>query len=300
MADKKAGTTVIKKITIVAGGGHGGAWKVAFADFMTAMMCFFLVMWLLSTSSEESKKQVSDYFSTPSVIEYEFSNYGVELTLEKLFLDITNDPLKTLQDFIKPVEPHPNIMAMGMKKVVMAYMADELGDVAQNVQVSPDSVQFEIKDNFLFERGTARIAPSFASNMEKIKSIVIGIEDANLSIVSQIYVESVEGQSISLAKSVATERYDIISKKIKATISHDSLEVQQGRIRAEHDNRKSYESHEDGGSIKFEVKQKTVLSDGSKPKPLVDDVFGKGQSDDSVYDNFVKQLVDRKPRKPKK
>ena len=46
MAEKKGSTIVIKKITIVAGGGHGGAWKVAFADFMTAMMCFFLVMWL--------------------------------------------------------------------------------------------------------------------------------------------------------------------------------------------------------------------------------------------------------------
>ncbi len=300
MAEKKGATTVIKKITIVAGGGHGGAWKVAFADFMTAMMCFFLVMWLLASSSADSKKQVSDYFSTPSVIEYEFSNYGVELTLEKLFMDITNDPLKTLQDFMKPMDAHPNIMMMGMKKVVMAYMADELGDVAQNVEVGPDSVTFEIKDNVLFERGTAKIATTFPANMEKIKTIVMGLEDSNLSIVSQIYVESVEGENVGLAKSIATERYDIVSKKIKASITNDSLEVQKGRIRAEHDNRKSYEPHESGGSIKFEVKQKTVLSNGAKPKPLVDDVFGKGQTDDTVYDNFVKQLVDHKPKKPRK
>ncbi|MBC7370261.1 MAG: chemotaxis protein MotB, partial [Bdellovibrionaceae bacterium] len=46
MAEKKQ-TIVIKKITIVAGGGHGGSWKVALADFMTALMAFFLVMWLL-------------------------------------------------------------------------------------------------------------------------------------------------------------------------------------------------------------------------------------------------------------
>ena len=299
MAEKKGATIVIKKITIAGGGAHGGAWKVAFADFMTAMMCFFLVMWLLSTSTEESKKQVSDYFSTPSVIEYEFSNYGVELTLEKLFLDITNDPLKTLQDFIKPIEPHPNIMKMGMKKVVMAYMAEQLGDTADNVQVSPTTVQFEIKDILLFEKGSSKIATTFTSTMEKIKSIVIGIEDANLSIVSQIYVESVKGEDVGLAKNVATERYDIISKKIKASVSHDSLDVLQGRIRAEHDPRKSYEPHDSGGSIKFEVKQKTVLSDGTKAKPFVDDIFGKSQSDDTVYDNFVKQLVDRKPRKPK-
>nr|HPI41832.1 flagellar motor protein MotB [Pseudobdellovibrionaceae bacterium] len=65
-ADKKA-TIVIKKIVIAGGGGHGGSWKVALADFMTAMMAFFLVMWLLG-QSEETKKAVSDYFSTPSII----------------------------------------------------------------------------------------------------------------------------------------------------------------------------------------------------------------------------------------
>lgn len=300
MAEKKGATIVIKKITIAGGGGHGGAWKVAFADFMTAMMCFFLVMWLLATSSEESKKQVSDYFSTPSVIEYEFSNYGVELTLEKLFMDLTNDPLKTLQDFIKPMDAHPNIMSMGMKKVVMAYMAEELGDIAKNVEVSPNSVSFEIKDNFLFEKGSAKIATTFTSNMEKVKSIVAGIEDANLSIVSQIYVESVKGEDVPLAKNVATERYDIVSKKIKASISHDSVDILAGRIRAEHDTRKSFSRDASGGSIRFEVKQKAVLPDGKKPKPLANDIFDKSKDDDTVYNNFVKQLVDHKTQKPRK
>ena len=70
MAEKKP-QIVIKKITVVSGGAHGGAWKVAFADFMTAMMAFFLVMWLLATSSPQEKKAISEYFSTPSIIEYQ-------------------------------------------------------------------------------------------------------------------------------------------------------------------------------------------------------------------------------------
>ena len=57
---------------------------------MTAMMSFFLVMWLISSASEEEKKAISDYFSTPSVIEYQFQNFGAEMTLEKLFLDLVN------------------------------------------------------------------------------------------------------------------------------------------------------------------------------------------------------------------
>src|SRR5690348_12972881 len=47
------------------GGAHGGAWKVAYADFVTAMMCFFLVMWLMG-SDEEIKAAVSHYFNHPN------------------------------------------------------------------------------------------------------------------------------------------------------------------------------------------------------------------------------------------
>ena len=46
---------------------HGGAWKIALADFMTALMAFFLVLWLLSVTSEETRRGVAEYFSTPLV-----------------------------------------------------------------------------------------------------------------------------------------------------------------------------------------------------------------------------------------
>lgn len=56
---------VIKRIKKVQGGHHGGAWKIAFADFMTAMMAFFLMMWLLGSVSKSELKGISEYFSTP-------------------------------------------------------------------------------------------------------------------------------------------------------------------------------------------------------------------------------------------
>ena len=52
-----------KKKVIVAGGHHGGAWKVAYADFVTAMMAFFLLMWLLNATSEKQRKGLADYFN---------------------------------------------------------------------------------------------------------------------------------------------------------------------------------------------------------------------------------------------
>lgn len=65
MADA-APTIVIKKIKKGGHGHHGGAWKVAYADFVTAMMAFFLLLWLLASTSEGQKKAIADYF-TPTV-----------------------------------------------------------------------------------------------------------------------------------------------------------------------------------------------------------------------------------------
>ncbi len=59
----KGGTIVIKKIKKSHAGHHGGAWKVAYADFVTAMMAFFLLLWLLNAVSQEQLQGISDYFA---------------------------------------------------------------------------------------------------------------------------------------------------------------------------------------------------------------------------------------------
>ena len=60
---------LIKKVKAKGHGGHhGGAWKVAYADFVTAMMAFFLLMWLLGATNSEKRKGIADYFS-PSVLQ---------------------------------------------------------------------------------------------------------------------------------------------------------------------------------------------------------------------------------------
>ncbi len=55
---------VIKKIKKGGHGHHGGAWKIAYADFVTAMMAFFLLMWLLSSVNKAKLRGIADYFST--------------------------------------------------------------------------------------------------------------------------------------------------------------------------------------------------------------------------------------------
>jgi chemotaxis protein MotB len=62
------GAVIIKRIKKGGHGGHhGGAWKVAYADFVTAMMAFFLLMWLINTTTPEQKRGIADYFSAQSI-----------------------------------------------------------------------------------------------------------------------------------------------------------------------------------------------------------------------------------------
>ena len=65
MADEGQRPIVVKRIKKVAGGHHGGAWKIAYADFVTAMMAFFLLMWLLGSTAKGDLHGISEYFKTP-------------------------------------------------------------------------------------------------------------------------------------------------------------------------------------------------------------------------------------------
>nr|WP_230312405.1 flagellar motor protein MotB [Paracoccus lichenicola] len=70
---------MIKRVTASAEGGHhGGAWKVAYADFVTAMMAFFLLMWLLNATTEQQRQGLADYFNPTIVRTPGASGEGVE------------------------------------------------------------------------------------------------------------------------------------------------------------------------------------------------------------------------------
>ena len=62
---KRLQPIIVKKIKKGSHAAHGGAWKIAYADFVTAMMAFFLLMWLLGSTSEGDKKGIADYFQSP-------------------------------------------------------------------------------------------------------------------------------------------------------------------------------------------------------------------------------------------
>ena len=104
MASRDA-PVVIKKVKKVVGGGHhGGAWKVAYADFVTAMMAFFLLMWLINTTSPEQKRGVADYFA-PANVSQSTSGSGGILGGQALGKD--GDKNEGTMSFIDQMAPKP-------------------------------------------------------------------------------------------------------------------------------------------------------------------------------------------------
>ena len=69
-------TIIIRREEVTGGGHHGGAWKVAYADFVTAMMAFFLLMWLLNATTSEQRRGLADYFSPTNMMSHSTSGYG--------------------------------------------------------------------------------------------------------------------------------------------------------------------------------------------------------------------------------
>lgn len=84
---------IVKKVIVAGGDGHhGGAWKVAYADFVTAMMAFFLLLWLLGATSEDQRKGLADYF-TPTLVKMREQSAGADGLLGgSSMVDVDNYP----------------------------------------------------------------------------------------------------------------------------------------------------------------------------------------------------------------
>src|SRR5262245_63025336 len=65
MSDDSQRPIIVKRVTKSPHGRHGGAWKIAYADFVTAMMAFFLLMWLLGSTTRADLQGIAEYFQTP-------------------------------------------------------------------------------------------------------------------------------------------------------------------------------------------------------------------------------------------
>ena len=116
---------IVKKITVVAAGHHGGAWKVAYADFVTAMMAFFLLLWLLGATTEKQRKGIADYF-TPTLVKMRQESAGANGLLHgSSIVDADNYPHRAGQTGTKAMLnsglrlPDGRIVVVGLAGTVL-------------------------------------------------------------------------------------------------------------------------------------------------------------------------------------
>ncbi|ANI78389.1 flagellar motor protein MotB [Sphingobium sp. EP60837] len=206
MSDKKRGANepeprpiIVKKIIVEGHGGHhGGAWKVAYADFVTAMMAFFLLMWLLGATTEKQRKGLADYF-TPTLVELKMASagssglFGGDSMVSKenypttggqgnLAITIPRDATGTKDQGGKATRAADRAKFEAVKKELEARMARKKGmdKLRRNVRFTEtrEGLRIDLIDeaNFaMFAMGTDRLLPQARDLVSEVAGVVRGM-----------------------------------------------------------------------------------------------------------------------------
>ncbi len=191
---------IVKRVKKVAGGHHGGAWKIAFADFATAMMAFFLVMWLMSVATPEQKKLISGYFKDPIGFSESASPYVIDLGGSP-----TPAPDRTLnqqeQDAAEEADAEVDLeqaesIAEEVERERLELLLQELQNkVDENPQLQrfKDQILFEItQDGLRIQIMDAENRPMFASGSASLQpyfeDILLALTDTIAEVPNKISV----------------------------------------------------------------------------------------------------------------
>ena len=185
---------IIKKIKKSGGGHHGGAWKVAYADFVTAMMAFFLLLWLLSTSSKETLQGLSEYFTpTQGIKDQAGIGFDGGMTPNTEGKSKTNKSIPGIVTGHLPAgvipdnpdtpsksesEAEDNLFKSGAKAIEQSVTQDQsMQQYVDNVNVSqtPEGLRIDLMDSDkygMFEKGTANLTEHGQKILTKIGSLI--------------------------------------------------------------------------------------------------------------------------------
>lgn len=224
MADEKAPIIIRKKKGGGGHGFHGGAWKVAYADFVTAMMCFFLVMWLMG-SDEETRASVSKYFNDPNGVEAGAStskllngrNPGGNLTSDE---DVRAENDLTTEE--KPAPPSP--VHLDEHKVLASMLDLVFEGSAFSVDTDAQKVKFEVPGGVLFSPGSTAISLEGRRYLAKMAAIIKDYQ-GTVSINGHTDDSSFEGGlsepdlwRLSFNRALSVRNYLVNSEKVRSSI----------------------------------------------------------------------------------
>lgn len=209
MADEKA-PIIIKRIKKGGHGGHGGAWKVAFADFMTAMMAFFLVMWLMG-ADEETKKAIANYFTTVTI----FKGGSDSLGKNGMAPNSNNSILSGAEggfdekDVAEPARPRPVYL---QEHKVLSKLVTELFDGnAFSEDFTADYLKFAIPGNLIFQFGSTEISYEGKKYLAKLADVFKNYE-GTVSIIG--HTEKGEGETDQANWELAFKRAMVIRNSL--------------------------------------------------------------------------------------
>jgi chemotaxis protein MotB len=154
-------------------GHHGGAWKVAYADFVTAMMALFIMLWILSQTDKETRQQLSEYFRTGVFSGAPSAMQGGSGLLEKGYLDTVGDAKELELESL-------DVTARAVKQVLNAQAAvnTELAELMKDVtvQITSEGLLIQIVDtkgSMLFDVSSAELKPPLV-NLLKVLGPILG------------------------------------------------------------------------------------------------------------------------------
>ncbi len=239
MADEKAPVIVVKKVIKGGGGHHGGAWKVAYADFVTAMMAFFLLMWLLNATTEEQRRGISEYFDpTPMEVSSQtsgaggvmggltVSTEGARVNDVQPIVHNNNPPSPNVQMQIDPeqmkkeelqaeLEKRENAEFQEVKdKIEEAIQDSELKDLAKNLMVdmTPEGLRIQIVD----QDGESMFPSGSARPYEKTVKLIDMVADIIKSMPNQISVRG-HTDSVPYAKGADYTNWELSADRANAS-----------------------------------------------------------------------------------
>lgn len=194
----KEQTPIIKKVKKVSGGGHhGGSWKVAYADFVTAMMAFFLLLWLITMTSPEKRARLAHYFKYFSIFEKSGSSIlegqsGVTPYPGTPLMEQIREekPSREEKEEKTPDSDNTGSEIGGIPKLKKTELAEKLKFLVQYslievkdqvmIDVIPEGVRIQVVDQEgrpMFSPGSAQLSPEAKKILKVITDAINGLDN---------------------------------------------------------------------------------------------------------------------------
>lgn len=198
--EKKLQPIIIKRVKKAEHGAHGGAWKIAYADFMTAMMAFFLLMWLLGSTAKGDLQGIAAYFNSPLKVSMAggdgsgnsssiITGGGTDLAkihgqIRRSDADKDNDHRKAESSVkaIRAQQDAQRIKSLRAKIDAMISSNATLNEYKSQIRidVTPDGLQIQIVDEQnrpMFDSGSAILKPYMRDILREVGAAMGGVEN---------------------------------------------------------------------------------------------------------------------------